>query len=88
MFQLATTNTWQDDYAAAYSYGHNVQRLSGRRLDHFAHAFADLREEVHSLFDDLDLTLDAFWLRWDRGDYFGTPDGNWHVATDLYIAPR
>ena len=88
MFQLATTNTWQDDYAAAYSYGHNVQRLSGRRLDHFAHAFADLRDEVHSLVPDLELTLESFALQFEAGAYFGTPDGNWHRATELYVAPR
>jgi len=72
---------WDQAYCKAYSDGHNNRGLRGRRLDHYAHAFADICGEVDSLVPDLEMTLDAFWLQWDRGDVFeGTPGEHWHRA--------
>jgi hypothetical protein len=73
--------TWGDHWAVAYSYGHNELRLSGRRLAHFANAYADICEEVEALLPELEMTLEAFWLQWNAGDSFvGTANEDWHLV--------
>ena len=83
MTQLATEHeTWDTHWARAYSFGHNVLHLSVRRLVHFAHAYADICEEVATLVPDLEMTLEAFWLQWEAGDSFeGTEGEHWHLVT-------
>lgn len=72
---------WDTNWAAAYSDGHNNRGLRGRRLAHYAHAYADICSEVESLVPDLELTLEAFWLRWDTGStYEGTAGEHWRLA--------
>jgi hypothetical protein len=79
--------TWSDLWAEAYAFGHNALHLSGRRLAHFANAFADICEEAEALVPDLEMTLQAFWLQWDGGtSFFGTANEDWHLATERYVA--
>jgi hypothetical protein len=74
-------STWDSHWAEAYAFGHNALHLSGRRLAHFANAFADICEEVEALVPDLEMTLEAFWLQWDRGgSFFGTVNEDWRLA--------
>lgn len=73
--------TWDRRFCLAYSDGHNKRGLRGRRLDHYAHAYADISEEVAALTPELELTLEAFWLQWDGGKaYYGTAGEHWHLA--------
>jgi hypothetical protein len=79
--------TWADRWAEAYAFGHNVAKLRNGRLDHFANAYADICEEVDALAPELEMTLEAFWLQWERGDrFFGTANEDWHLATERYVA--
>jgi hypothetical protein len=77
--------TWSDRWAEAYSFGHNVVKLRNGRLAHFANAYADICEEVEALaLDDLEMTLEAFWLLWDGGNsFFGTVNEDWHLAEGI-----
>lgn len=78
---VSLDDTWDARWARAYSYGHNVAGLRNGRLAHFANAYADICEEVDALTPDLEMTLEGFWLQWDRGDtYEGTAGEHWHVA--------
>ena len=72
---------WSSNYCLAYSDGHNNRGLHGKRLDHYANAFADICEEVNAVAPELELTLEAFWLQWD-GDsaYEGTVTAHWYLA--------
>ena len=73
------TRVWDVNWAAAYSDGHNNRGLRGRRLAHYANSYADICAEVESLVPDLMMTLEAFWLQWERGDaYEGTAGEHWH----------
>lgn len=80
MFQQATAS-WTRRWSQAYSFGHNAEGLHGNRLEHFAHAYADLTEDVV-----MPMSLEVFADLWERGSFFGTSDGNWHLATGRYVA--
>lgn len=72
---------WAQNYARAYSDGHNNRGLLGRRLDHYASAYADICEEIEAVVPGLEMTLEAFWLHWDTGAMFeGTCTEHWHFA--------
>lgn len=82
MNQLATDGPHRDQlWAAVYSYGHNFLHLGGKRLAEYADAYADIFEENGVL-----LSFDVFYEMWESGAFFGTADGNWHVATERYVA--
>jgi hypothetical protein len=69
-------STWDSRWAEAYAFGHNALHLSGRRLAHFANAFADICEEMTLVWD-----LQVFHATWERGDsFFGTVNEDWHLA--------
>lgn len=72
---------WSYNYCRAYSDGHNNRGLGGKRLDHFASAYADICEEVDTCCPELEMTLEAFWLRWNEGVTFeGTATEHWYLA--------
>lgn len=72
---------WSYHWCKAYSDGHNNRGLLGGRLRHYANAYADICEEVCAAAPDLEMTLDAFWLQWDRGDAFeGSASEHWHLS--------
>lgn len=72
---------WSYHYCRAYSDGHNTHGLRGKRLDHYASAFADITVEVDGLAPDLEMTLEAFWIQWDAGATFeGSATEHWHFA--------
>lgn len=67
---------WFVSYASAYSDGHNNRGLRSRRLDHYAHAYADMCEEI-----DLVIDFASFFKLWERGDTFeGTDIEHWRFA--------
>lgn len=67
---------WFLSYASAYSDGHNNRGLRGRRLDHYAHAYADMCEQL-----DLIIDFASFSAVWERGDVFeGTDTEHWYFA--------
>lgn len=62
--------TYHERWAKAYTLGHNLYKLRGARLAHFATAYADLTEGVA-----YPLPPDTFYMLWDLGDvYEGVPD--------------
>jgi hypothetical protein len=81
MSQLATVPNWSQHWSRAYEYGHNVLRLRNGRLTHFANAYADIAEEAEAVAPELEMTLEAFALQWERGDYFGTWNEHWVPLT-------
>lgn len=75
--ELGVRAPWGTNWARAYSDGHNNRGLGGRRLDHYASAYADICEEAGGV----ELALDAFWFQWDGGHAFeGVPPEHWYVA--------
>jgi hypothetical protein len=81
LLPLARAIAWDTLYCRAYSDGHNNRGLRGRRLAHFARAYADICEEVDTVAPELEMTLDAFWLQWGNdGAFEGTSTEHWHFA--------
>ena len=67
---------WEDYYGLGYSDGHNNRRLRGARLNHYAHAYADICERSGET-----IAPDVFFLQWDSGSaYEGTVTENWRPA--------
>jgi hypothetical protein len=68
---------WNAVFSFAYSYGHNVPRMGGRRLVHFASAYADVCESSGRMLD-----LGDFYAKWESGNtYEGTPDEHWATVS-------
>lgn len=73
---MPTAASWFVSYASAYSDGHNNRGLRGKRLDHYAHAYADMCEEVNLVID-----FASFFTVWERDGVFeGTDTEHWHFA--------
>lgn len=73
---LVPYDTWDARWARAYEDGHNNRGLRGKRLAHYAHAYADACEEANQC-----LSLLFFYFCWQHGDvYEGTAGEHWHVA--------
>lgn len=74
--QPRTWGTWVALYFRAYEDGAK-RRLSGHRLDHYAHAYADVVEPQGVP------TIECFWLGWEAGVYEADEVGTWHERVDL-----
>lgn len=68
---------WPENWARAYSFGHNSAGLRGGRLAHFAYAYADICESEICDFD-----IAAFRECWESGSYEGTPGEHWYPAEE------
>ena len=70
------SHEWDTLWAAAYSDGHNNRGLRGRRLAHYAHAYADICDETGKM-----PHLAVFFVEWDAEKaYEGDANQNWHPA--------